>query len=242
MYGLSTSYQSRYRIQSLSPANMFLQDRSLGSIDVHVSDLAKESDDKHYPFDSTGRKAAAEQLRLDKGNVYKGNLHYSAEFIPAIKLKHAKFDSHPNEIQRAAEASDDEDGGYVTDGSQSSSDEEHQAVPVGVTIQIPKKRHSKGAPSTDTTRTNDSVDTLALLKGGESQEQVTLVDTSKEPEGIEMTTEELLTHRESVLIYMEADSDILSRIWNYCFQCNIGTACEEGAPRSSLRRCLLAML
>ncbi len=138
-----------------------------------------------YPFQSTGVKTATDPLRLDGADTFKGNLHYTAEFIPTMKLKGIKFESHSNEINQAVAADDDSGSGVVSDSASSisSSDEEAQAVPDGVTIKG-KKRHTRAAKSTDTTATSA---TQATAASSETQPPV--------EEGIEMSVDELMTHR-----------------------------------------------
>ncbi|KAG7450195.1 tricalbin [Guyanagaster necrorhizus] len=160
------------------------RDRSLGSVELRVSELAEESDDKMYPFQSTGVKTATDPLRLDGANVFKGDLHYTASFIPAMKLKGIKFDSHSKKIHQAAAGDNDSESDLVTDGaaSISSTDEEAQAMPDGVTIKGTLKKHTRATKSTDTTATTS-----------ETQSPV--------EEGIEMSMDDLMTHQSGIIIF-----------------------------------------
>ncbi|KAF8898443.1 C2 domain-containing protein [Infundibulicybe gibba] len=171
------------------------RDRSLGSVELLVSDLAKESADHRYPYESTGVKNGNDSLRLDKGGAFKGNLHYTATFIPALALRGVKFDSSGNQLQRAAEESQDEDGGIVDTGSISSSDEEAQAVPVGITVK-PKRDRAK-SQSVDTTKSRKSVRTEDSDKTASSPRDV------EEPveAGVDMEMDELLTQQSGVIVF-----------------------------------------
>ncbi|KAK0198528.1 C2 domain-containing protein [Armillaria mellea] len=166
------------------------EDRSLGSVELRVSELVKDSDDNIYPFQSTGVKTATDPLRLDGANTFKGNLHYTAEFIPAMKLKGIKFEGHSNEINQAVAADDDSGSGAVSDSASSisSSDEEAQAIPDGVTIKG-KKKHTRAAKSTDTTAT--------------SATQATAASETPPPveEGIEISVDELMTHQSGIIVF-----------------------------------------
>lgn len=124
------------------------KDRSLGSVELHVSDLATETpDDMQHRYQSHGVKAIADPIRLDQGNTHKGTLFYTAEFIPTLNVKFHKFEKQNTEAgQLAREQGGDEDGGYATD--QSSSDEHD--VPPGVTISSDSKGSIKAAKSSDT--------------------------------------------------------------------------------------------
>lgn len=166
------------------------RDRSLGSAELRVADLVTESDDSHYHYHSTGIKNAAEPLRQDKGSGFKGNLHFTAEFVPTLKLKWNKFDTASNEMQTTGDNSDEE-GGTITSASSSLSD---QAAPEGVTIHL-NKTHTKGAKSTDTTGNEKTVD---LLKGDDKEETQQGSTTDSPPE---LTIDELLTHQSGVIVF-----------------------------------------
>jgi hypothetical protein len=191
----------------------------LGSVELHVSELARESGDARYLYESTGPKTAADPLRLDKGNVYKGNLHYTASFIPALALKGVQFDSQPNEIQKAAESnSRDEDGGDAGDSGSiiSSSSYDHGPIPITIKSPPPKettlpkggRSASKSVESVNTTGTNDSIHT--------AETSASKATKGVDGEGVEMSTEELLAQRESFSATSQvrcANAATVSRIW-----------------------------
>lgn len=138
------------------------KDRPLGYLELRLRELAVEADSEEYPYKSTGRKTEAANLRFDKG-TFKGQLHYEAEFVPAIALRDFKFSTGGNYIQRAANgANGDAEGAVDGDGgSVSSSDIEAEAIPAGITARGPlgtkrKENHAKNAESTDTTFTADT--------------------------------------------------------------------------------------
>jgi hypothetical protein len=177
------------------------KDRSLGSVEVKVSDLAATSDgDARFPYTSTGKRVAADPIKLDRG-AYKGQLYYVAEFIPAMAVRGVGFAAGPNQLERAAAGAGGEDDGDVAaddeGGSMSSSDVEAQKVPLGVTVSRPlgdesrpqgpegNGRHVRNAKSTDTTRTAESTSTRVTAKTAE---------TRPEEVGQEMSTDELLSH------------------------------------------------
>lgn len=64
------------------------KDRSLGTLEIDLAELAVEiPDNKTTPFVSTGRKLKDEKLRLDRKGAYKGSLCYEIDFSPAYSLK-----------------------------------------------------------------------------------------------------------------------------------------------------------
>lgn len=177
----------------------------MGTVELKVAELAKRVDDSKFPFASTGKKTAADPLRLDRGNQFKGTLHYVAEFVPAIALKNVHFESASNEIQQVVDQADNKSDS----SSVSSSDVEREAIPIGVTVKRPlaednmqyeeikedktasEKGHNK-KKSVDTTsvKTTDTKDTSAT--GGTAETAPTAPPATP---GVEMTKEELLKHR-----------------------------------------------
>ncbi|KAG9314629.1 C2 domain-containing protein [Chiua virens] len=90
------------------------KDRSLGSVELHVNDLARESStDPQFRYISTGRKEDVQPIRLDGQSTSKGHLHFVAEFIPALALKCISFDAGENEIEKAVKSMDGVAGGDV---------------------------------------------------------------------------------------------------------------------------------
>jgi hypothetical protein len=168
----------------------------LGLVELHVSALARESSDAQYRYESTGTREATEQFRLEKGNVYKGQLHYTATFIPALALKGIKFESRQPEAATGHGSGDD-----VSDqgSSISSSDEEVQAVPPGLTYKpAPPKNAGEDAPKTiEATKSNGSA---GSSDGSDTAH--TAETSAQQEEGVEMSTDDLLAHRTSSLRFM----------------------------------------
>lgn len=167
------------------------KDRSLGYTELRVNDLAVGVDSEEYPYKSTGKKAEAAHLKLDKG-IFKGQLHYEAEFVPALALKDFKFSTSGNNIQRPANGNDSNGEG----GSIPSSDIEGEHVPAGITTRRPlgakrKENHVKNAGSTDSALTaDDEFDVTSMTESsaeGEGKE--------KTGKGVAMSKEELMRHR-----------------------------------------------
>lgn len=173
--------------------HVFGQDRSLGYVELKVSDLAQPSQGE-FLFASTGKKAVEEPIRLDHGS-YKGKLHYEAEFVPAIPVKGIGFESGPNEIERAAKRASvtDTDSGTVADDRSSTSSlrRERAASKVvqGPTVTRPldedeKQEGSNGSPPL----TEEPVP----IGAGTPEEH------RPEEEGVELSKEELLKHRKFI--------------------------------------------
>ncbi|KAI3622799.1 transmembrane protein [Moniliophthora roreri] len=206
------------------------RDRSLGSVELNVSDLAVEDkENASYPYKSTGVRNAQDPIRMDKGNVFKGQLHYTAEFVPALNLRGVKFkDSEDGGLSNIAfgrgaggvagsagvnaSTHSDETGSVVQwkgDGASvssfSSSDDEAQAVPEGITIK--RHGHKKNAKSTDTTHSTKTTASTAAESthtaetSGTNGTNGTNGNAKEEEEsGVQMSTEELVGQQSGVLV------------------------------------------
>ena len=168
------------------------KDRTLGYAELRVNELAVEADSEEYPYSSTGKKVEAANLKFEKG-IFKGKLHYEAEFVPALALKDFKFSAGGNRIQEAANGDATGEGGSI-----SSSDIEGEAVPVGITTRGPigakrKENHVKNAGSTDTTHTtDDEVDANSPPKSLTESE-----GKGSAAKGVVRSKEDLMQHRKS---------------------------------------------
>ena len=86
------------------------KDRPLGHLELNVSSLAAPVasvvEDTKYLYESLGVKNLTERLKVDH-ETYKGELHFTAEFIPALHLANVSFDGQKNPIEKAIEKEDD---------------------------------------------------------------------------------------------------------------------------------------
>lgn len=156
------------------------KDRPLGSTELAVSELAVPApEDTRYPYRSNGVKNFNAPLRQEGGNVFKGTLHYTAEFVPALALKNVKFESDRRVSNFAKNRGYDKDGGVVDDVSSS----EEEDVPAEITIKGKEKKHR-----------------VPHKKKGSKESVVSesvSASTEEDENGIEMSTEELLAQRKS---------------------------------------------
>ncbi|KAJ3718444.1 C2 domain-containing protein [Lentinula raphanica] len=180
------------------------KDRSLGSVDLHVEELAVEHDDDQYPYKSTGIKEANDPIRLDKGGGHKGTLHYKAEFVPALKLKGGvqfnetgatALTKGVSGASSSKSSKDSDAGSFRSTGSKP--DESGQAVPEGVTISESSKTHTKGAKSTDTTATSGTVGTTDTAETSSNEAK----NETPEEAGVEMSKDELLAQQSGVIVF-----------------------------------------
>lgn len=188
------------------------RDRSLGSTELRVADLATESQDEKYPFQSSGVVSYNAPLRLDKDGVHKGTLQYTAEFVPSLNVEFHKFEDSQREISHD-NASDA--GGDVSPAE----DDDHHDGPIAITIKSePKKVEQKpagtnGAPAkgADSASIKSAKESLSepnregpQSNGNGKRNSVGSVngngngvgEPGQNKQGLVLSTEELLQHRE----------------------------------------------
>lgn len=170
----------------------FTKDRSLGTVEFKVGELAREAkdeDDPRFSYESTGKVERSEPIRLDQGNQYKGQLHYDAEFLPAFALQGLKFDAGSDERKSAVQ---DIDNGSDASSSSSGSSSKGKEVTRTITATQPvggPNGHTKNQQSEDSAFTSVSTDATEATK------TVGRDNTKNEEEGIKMSNDELLRHR-----------------------------------------------
>ncbi|KAF5375164.1 hypothetical protein D9758_000478 [Tetrapyrgos nigripes] len=180
------------------------KDRSLGYVELKVSDLVVENDDPLHPFLSTGVKNMSESIRLDKGKSYKGTLYFRAEFVPAMKLKGLTFTEGTSSAVVIEEAAADSDSGSVVSKTSDGSVEDDGPIQSGVTISGPEKKgHTKNAKSTDTIKTTDTSATHATNQTQDSKK-------NEEP-GFTLSKEELLSHQSGIIIFNVISGNLVKK-------------------------------
>ncbi|KAG8762146.1 hypothetical protein FRC11_010840 [Ceratobasidium sp. 423] len=189
------------------------KDRSLGFVELPIAGLAQQTEDERTPYAGTGKRDVADPIRLDKGQ-FKGELHYSAEFIPALALQGVSFQS-VDDIQRAIDrakgAHEDEEGFASADESSvSSSDEEMQRVPTDITINSKGHRVSshKRVKSADTVRTAQT-DQATDIEESEPDDETP--PEEHKGEGVQMSTEELLNQQSGILVFNIIEGQIAKK-------------------------------
>lgn len=152
-------------------------------MELDVADLAvpaEEGDDPKYRYRSLGVKEYVSKIRLAI-NSYKGDLHYTAEFIPAVHLKGVSFGKPKNQVQEALDANLE---GEVNDHAQ----EDYQKVPEGVTVTLPRDKKGNGSVPVET------AGTASTANGNGNAGSPTDPKTGNE-DGVEISKEELLKSR-----------------------------------------------
>lgn len=197
------------------------KDRSLGTVELKVNELAqekpKDAGEPRFSFESTGRKDKSEPIRLDRGNQYKGQLHYVAEFLPAFTLQDVKFETGPNELQSVVEGAGD--GGDADSDSKSSSSKGHKVTTTITTtepIGVPDSQKNSdtahaAAPSiskTESTREGSP-------SSGEAHSVDGMDDMKRKNEGTRMSKDELLSCRRWWLHLKLLRLNFDHRVWDH---------------------------
>ncbi|KAI5991533.1 C2 domain-containing protein [Pisolithus albus] len=163
------------------------KDRSLGSVELHVNELARESStDNQYRHESTGKKEAHDPIKLDGGDgqAFHGRLHYVAEFIPCLNLKNVHFDADENEVQQAAKGVKN-----INKAVNQSPKKEERDVAVRQPIHDDQGQEREG------TFGNGIADKVETNPGSDETKD------EKETSGIELGKEELLKHQSGIIIF-----------------------------------------
>ena len=176
------------------------KDRSLGTVELKVSELAREivkgagDSDPRFSFESMGKMDKSEPIRLDRGNQYKGQLQYSVEFLPAFALQDVKFDTGSNELPSTVEGVEDDDDDVDDD---SSSSKKQVSITTTEPIGVPKDSSKNPQPAGTThAAVSTEVSKTVSTREGSPPTQVDGKDGAKpKNEGIRMSKDELLAHR-----------------------------------------------
>jgi Ca2+-dependent lipid-binding protein len=171
------------------------KDRSLGSVELLVNDIARESPaDPQYRYESTGAKEAAEPIQIDN-HSHKGQLHYRAEFVSTLNVKDVHFDVGENEIQKAAHKVQRNHANGISTPSSSSDEEERH-----VTVDHPIAESGTNSPPHQTD-SSESVRANGNGTANTDEEASSPAEKGSTKEGIELSKEELFKHKSGIIIF-----------------------------------------
>ncbi|KAG6814026.1 hypothetical protein H0H92_003876 [Tricholoma furcatifolium] len=171
------------------------QDRTLGTVELQVNELAKESQDYRYPFESNGPKDAAEAIRLS-GNHYKGTLHYTANFIPALALNGVTFGarhSAKDELQNGAVSRNGGPALTITGPATYGNGNGHG---------VPK------SPETPVPKSPSNGDSRQATPTPEQKENGSVHEAEEAPKGVDMTVEEVLSQQSGIIVFNVVSGNI----------------------------------
>lgn len=158
------------------------ENRSLGSVKINVSELAKPSDNSRDPFESTGIQKRADRTVIERDN-YTGVLHYSAEFVPSMHIKGSNFKPRQNELQAISSGIDVDARSFIS----SSSSFEDDCWLTNVTIHMSNQ--------------NVNVSNNSPASAPSDSENTDIASTKEGNKGVKMDVDELLTHQCGIILF-----------------------------------------
>ncbi|CEH17519.1 Ca2-dependent lipid-binding protein CLB1/vesicle protein vp115/Granuphilin A, contains C2 domain [Ceraceosorus bombacis] len=187
------------------------KDRSLGTTEVNVAELANEGrGTREVPFTGTGKSRRKDKIHLGRG-AYKGEIEYDVEFLGATALHGVEFEGAGNEAAKKAGDGEDEDGDDP-DAKEGAEAEEDAALGEDAKA-MTKATVSSGLKEDDAAATQTSLAHQASQKTHKKKESVATLssvktaataqtDVSKKAvEGVEMSREQLLNSQSGILVF-----------------------------------------
>ncbi|PWY97366.1 tricalbin [Testicularia cyperi] len=167
------------------------KDRSIGSVEVDVATLAVEAPeggDPRLKYASTGKQVHNDKIHLGRG-IYKGQIEFDCQFLPAVNLQGAEFDEQENEA--AAKS------GAIIEEPEENAKEEVQATAPANGVNGASK--ANGANGKGHTKNKDSIASLASVQTAATA--VTKTSKQDSEEGVSMTKEELLQRQSGIIAF-----------------------------------------
>ncbi|SPO32702.1 related to TCB3 - protein localized to membranes, bud-enriched [Ustilago trichophora] len=181
------------------------KDRSLGNVEVDVAQLATEAtgSDPRIKYTGTGRQVHKDRIHLGRG-IYKGQIEFDCEFLPAVNLKGAEFGERENEavaksgaiVEEAEEESETPPSKASLESSATSASKkvngasESSAATNGVNGASAAKGHTKN---------KDSIASIGSVKTAVAERPSTA--TERAEEGIKMSKEQLLKEQSGIIVF-----------------------------------------
>jgi hypothetical protein len=172
-------------------------------VEVRVDELAQHGNDKRYPYESIGLKKAEEPIHLGGGDVYKGTMHYTAQFISALALKFDKFADRPNELQAIASDSGEGGGGDAFDNG---SNLHSPPIPEGITAW-----HPFGAEAAEKSREKKATDSESTHTASTSPTTDNKEADNSAPTAVELSQDELLDQQSGILVLNIISGDLTKK-------------------------------
>lgn len=179
------------------------KDRSLGNVEVDVAQLATESAgaDARTRFASTGKHAHKDKIHLGRG-IYKGEIEFDCQFLPAINLKGAEFGERENEAAAKSGAIIEET--EEEEAASKHSIESNRANGVKNAANGVKEAAAPtngAAAAKGHTNNADSIASLASLKTAGTGAGRPSTAAERAEEGVSMSKEQLLREQSGILVF-----------------------------------------
>ncbi|EST08677.1 C2 domain protein [Kalmanozyma brasiliensis GHG001] len=168
------------------------KDRSLGNVEVDVAQLAKDSAglDPRLRYSGTGKHAHKDKIHLGRG-IYKGQIEFDCEFLPAVSIKGAEFDERENEAAAKSgaiiEKAEEESG---ADTAVNGTQKANGASEVKAAVKGAAKGHVKD---------KNSIASLKSVKDAGASAPPSAVE--KVEEGVTMSKQQLLNEQSGIIVF-----------------------------------------
>ncbi|SPC66247.1 related to TCB3 - protein localized to membranes, bud-enriched [Ustilago sp. UG-2017b] len=174
------------------------KDRSLGSVEIDVAQLATEATgtDPRIRYAGTGKQVHKDKIHLGRG-VYKGQIEFDCEFLPAVNIKGAEFDERENEVaaKRGAIIEEEEEEKPASNASLESTAANGAKQTNGAT----DSNGANGALAKGHTKNAGSIASIGSVKTAVSGRPSTATDQADE--GVVMTKEQLLNEQSGIIAF-----------------------------------------
>lgn len=180
------------------------KDRSIGNVEVDMAQLATEATgaDSRTLFTGTGKQVHKDRIHLGRG-VYKGQLEFDCEFLPAVNLKGAEFGDRENEAVAKS--------GVIVEEEE----HENEALASETTLESPavngaKKVNGASESATAANGTNGAVATTGHAKNASIGSIGSVKTAASSPtstverradEGVTMSKEQLLKEQSGIIVF-----------------------------------------
>lgn len=182
--------------------------RSLGIVEIQPREFASETGNLKRPYHSSGKQRRKDKLHLGR-NVYKGEIEFVAEFLPAENVRISDFSGAGNEAQaKAADVTDDDgDEAKTVDGTMTeanmSLDTEGSLERKGT---ITRATNGSKSSSAD----NASLRSVATAKTSDTAAGEALAEKTRAA-GTTMTEEQLLKCQSGIIAFNLLGGNIAKR-------------------------------
>ncbi|CAO1613293.1 unnamed protein product [Sympodiomycopsis kandeliae] len=182
--------------------------RSLGSVDIQPRDFASETGDLTHPYRSSGRQNHKDKLHLGRG-VYKGEVSFTVEFLPADNVKVSDFSGVGNEVEaKAGDVLEEEDENEETADGEADKAMKEASVKLSDNGLVRKGTVNGASGKTSTDEDNDD---KASIKTVDTVDTAGANVRARAQAAATMSTEELMAHQSGILAFNILEGQIAKK-------------------------------
>lgn len=186
--------------------------RSLGSVDIKPRDFASESGDLTHPYRSSGKQTHKDKLHLGRG-VYKGEVSFICEFLPADNVKVQDFAGVGNEVEaKAGQVLEEEEEKPESSGEEKEEDRamKHANVKLNGDGGAVSTKASTQAAHEDAGEADDN----ASLKTANTANTVDTVEANQQARaqaGAVLSNDELMSRQSGIIAFNILEGNIAKK-------------------------------